>query len=178
MATPQEKGKAKEQQPARPEPSKTGESAPVPYRGEAPARYGGWGPFQRLREDFDRLFDQFFRGWSVPWEGGGGDWRWGLDVQERDDAVVVRAEAPGFEPADFDLQVRGDRLILHAAHKAESAEKEAGYREWRQQEFYRSVSLPPGIDADKVEAHYRNGVLTVTVPRTENGQTRRITVKD
>ena len=91
--------------------------------------------------------------------------------------MSVRAEAPGFEPSDFDIQVRGDQLVLRAAHKAEAEEKERGYREWRRQEFYQSVPLPAGIDADKVEATYRNGILSVTLPKTEEGKGRRIQVK-
>jgi HSP20 family protein len=149
----------------------------VPYRRGDLAQLGGWEPFRQLRQEFDRLFEQLARGWPAPWAGFGRDWRWDLDVQETDGAVTVRAEAPGFEPGDFDLQVRGDQLILRAAHKAESEEPEHGYREWRRQELYRSVPMPPGINADKVEAHYRNGVLTVTLPKTEGSKGRHITVR-
>src|SRR5262245_53085665 len=146
-----------------------------PGRG-ALAPYGGFEPFYQLREEFNRLFDRFFSGGLSPWEGGRRN-GWGLDVQEDDNAVTVRAEAPGFEPSDFDLHVHGDQLVLRAAKKAETEEKERGYREWRQQEFYRSVTLPRGIDADKVEAEYRNGVLTVKFPRTAESRGRRIPIK-
>lgn len=140
-----------------------------PHRRGAMAPFGGWPPF-------DRLFEQFFRGWPALWAACGRDWHWGLDVREDDTAVTVQADAPGFEPGDFDLQVRGDQLVLRAAHEEEEGEK-GGPREWRRQEFYRSVSLPPGIDPDKVEAKYRNGVLTVTLPKTEASKGRRITVQ-
>jgi len=130
-----------------------------------------------MREEFDRIFEQALAGWPVPWDAAARDRNWGLDVKESDDRVVVRAEAPGFEPDDFDLQVRGDQLILRADHVARTVEPERGYREWSQQEFYRSVALPPGIKADDVEATYRNGVLTVTLPKTEESKGRRITVK-
>jgi HSP20 family protein len=73
--------------------------------------------------------------------------------------------------------VRGDQLVLHAAHKAEAEEKERGYHEWRRQEFYHTVPLPAGIDPDKVEATYRNGILRVTLPRTEQGKGRRVEVQ-
>jgi HSP20 family protein len=73
-----------------------------------------------------------------------------MDLQEDDNAVTVRAEAPGFEPSEFDIQVRGDHLILSAAHKT---------------------------DPDKAEAAYRNGVLTLTLPKTEQSKGRRIEVK-
>jgi HSP20 family protein len=173
MATAKEQ-KAQEQQAKPADQPRQAESVMVPYRRGELTPSAGWEPFARLREEFDRLFNQLSWGWpGAPigrWEGG-----WGLDVREDDNTVVVRAEAPGFEPADFDLQVRGDHLVLRAAHKAE--EKDEGYREWRRREFYRSVPLPPGVNADKVTATYRNGVLTVTLPRAEGSKTRRITVQ-
>jgi HSP20 family protein len=178
MANPSEKPKPKEPQAERKEPSRTGETPPVPYRPGTTALYpSGLEPFRQLRQEFDRLFDQFFPRWPTAWEGGGRDWRWGLDVEEKEDRVVVRAEAPGFEPADFDLQVRGEQLVVRAAHKAEAEDKDRGAHEWRRQEFFRSVPLPPGVDPKKVEANYRQGVLTVTLPRTEESKPHRITVQ-
>src|SRR5947199_9309432 len=84
----------------------------APQRRGTMMRQHEWEPLHQLRHEFDRLFDQFTRAWPMAWPGEEPDWRWGLDVHETDDAVTVRAEAPGFEPADFDLQVRGDPLIL------------------------------------------------------------------
>jgi HSP20 family protein len=135
---------------------------------------GVFSPLGQLRAEFDRLFDDFFHGWSglTPAQN---DWRWGLDMQERDDAFVVRAEAPGFEPGDFDLQVHDHQLTLRASRKAEK-EEDTGH-EWEERELYRSVSLPTEIDAEKVDAQYHNGVLTVTLPKTEQSQGRRIEVK-
>ena len=135
---------------------------------------GFFSPFGQLRAEFDRLFDDFFQGWPGL-RSAQHEWRWGLDLEERDDAFVVRAEAPGFESGDFDLQVHDHQLMLRASRKAEKAE-EAG-SEWEQRELYRSVSLPADIDAEKVDAQYRNGVLTVTLPKTEQSQGRRIEVK-
>ena len=131
MATRQETNRPQEQQPkqsdsqSKPsrqsemqtkpsESSRQSERSMVPHRrGESMARYGGWEPF--TWEPFTRLFDQFSRSWlglSGGWEG-----RWGLDIREEDDNVIVRAEAPGFEPSDFDIQVRGDQLLgLGRAH--------------------------------------------------------------
>jgi len=174
--TPEER---KTQQPtgSQPDQPRTAENAPVPYRRGGLTPYGGFEPFHRFREEFDRLFDRFLPAWFAPEEGFGRGGHWGLDVKDDDGSVVVRAEAPGFEPADFDIQVRGDQLVLRAAHKAEAEEKERGYHEWRQQEFYRSVPLSSGIDADKVEAEYRNGILTVKLPKTEQARGRRIQVK-
>jgi HSP20 family protein len=158
--------------------SRAAGGAPVPQRREGPFA-GGWEPVRRLRDEFDRMFDQFFHGWPAHWtgEGMGHEWYWGMDVQEDDNAVSVRAEAPGFEPDEFDIQVRGDRMTVRAAHKMEAGDQARGYREWGRQEFFRSIALPAEIDADKVTANYRNGVLTVTLPKAEGSKPRRITVQ-
>jgi HSP20 family protein len=133
-------------------------------------------PFQlsRMRAEFDRLLERLAGQWPSHWEGSG--WRWGLNVEDQDDAVVVRAEAPGFELGDFDVQVSENRLVLRAAKKVETKSKE-GETEVSEQECYQSVCLPDGIDKDKVEAKYRNGVLTVKLPKTAEGKAKRIAVK-
>jgi len=89
--------------------------------------------------------------------------------------VVVRAEAPGFEPGDFDVQVQDHRLTLRAVRKSETKKDEG--REWSQRECYQSVTVPPGIDKDKVEVRYNNGVLMITLPKTPDAKGRRVPVK-
>jgi HSP20 family protein len=142
-----------------------------------PMRHGAMMPFNRLRDEFNRMFDQFFGGWPAFWEGGQRQHHWGLDMDEDEKSVTVRAEAPGFEPQDFDIQVRGDQLVMCACKKAESQEKEHGFHQWQQHDFFESVTLPTAIDPSKVEAQYKNGILTVTMPKTEDSKGRRIEVK-
>jgi HSP20 family protein len=133
-------------------------------------------PLGRLRAEFDRMFDDVFRGWGgLPSWSPQSESGWGLDVEEKDDKIIVRAEAPGFEPDDFDLQVRDDQLVLCAC-QSEEKEQEGG-RQWHQQELYRSIPLSSHVDPEHVDAQYRNGVLTVTLPKTEEGKSRRIEVK-
>jgi len=176
MANAPKETKPQEQQAKPSERGRVAETGMAPYRQSAPVHYGSaWEPITRLRDEFDRLFDQFSRGWLAPWEPGRRD-GWGLDVRDDDVAVTVRAEAPGFEPGDFDIQVRGGQLVLRATHKAETKEEDEGFREWRRQEFYRSIPLPAEIDSDKVTANYRNGVLTVALPKTETSKAKKITV--
>jgi len=134
----------------------------------------GWEPFRRMRDELDRLFEQTFGGWPALMETPGGVERWGLDLEEKDDALVVRAEAPGFDVGDFDVQVRGDHLVLRAVHKAEGRD---GGREWSRRELFRSIPIPAGIDPAHVEADYHNGILTVSLPRPTECQTRRISVR-
>jgi HSP20 family protein len=103
-------------------------------------------------------------------------WRWGLDVEDKEDCFILRAEAPGFEAGDFYVRVSGDRLILRASRKAETKEKEAEHRE--EIECYESMTLPSGIDNDRIDARYHSGVLTVTIPKTKEGQGKKIAVKN
>jgi HSP20 family protein len=100
---------------------------------------------------------------------------WGLDVEDQTDRIIVRAEAPGFEPDDFDLQVTDNQLVLCACQSEEK--KEQGGRQWHQQELYRSIPLSSDVDTEHVDAQYRNGVLTVTLPKTEQAKSRTIKVK-
>lgn len=145
-------------------------------RGGALTTNGGF-PFflSRMRDEFDKVFDRFFQGMPTFWEGNG--WRWGLEVDDQENAVVVRAEAPGFEIGDFDIQVTDNKLILKGAKKVETKNEKEKSHEYREQECYESVTLPPGIDKDKIEAKYLNGVLTVTLPKTAEGKAKKVTVK-
>jgi HSP20 family protein len=129
-------------------------------------------PFSLLRREFDSLFDRVFGNWPL----AGGEWGptgWGLDVDDKGKELVVRAEAPGFEASDFDVQVSGDVLHIRAERRQEG--KEGGTS--RYGVFERWVTLPPGTDRDKVEARYRNGVLEVHLPRTPDALGRKIEVK-
>jgi HSP20 family protein len=156
-------------------------SKPQPQHQRSPSLYAGGGPFQQMREEFDRVFDRFFPGWTGFGEMRSGSAYWGLDIDERDDAVVVRAEAPGFEPGDFDLQVRGNQLTLCACHQEDSGNAEGGKTDggyhWSRQELSRTVTLPDDVDPEKVEANYRNGVLTVKLPKATPSSSRKIQVK-
>jgi HSP20 family protein len=137
-------------------------------------------PLTRLREEIDSLFDRFFRGWPTLSEWSWGPERFGnVDVEETDKEIVVRAEAPGFEPQDFDIHISGNTLMIQAQRQHEAEEKQGEYRftERRYGRFQRSIPLSTPVDADKVEAHYRNGVLELRLPRTEEIQRRRIEVK-
>ncbi len=130
-------------------------------------------PFALIRQEFDTLFDRFFGGWPAleGWNAGG----WDFDVEDAGKEYVVRADAPGFEPNEFDVQLVGNQLCIRAEHHQESKEGEAqGLNERR---FERWVTLPGGADLDKVEAKYRNGVLEVRLPKTSEALGRRIEVK-
>ena len=128
-------------------------------------------PLLQLRGEFDNLFDRFFGSWPTAFAAED----WGMDMENRDKEILVRADAPGFVPADFDIQVSGNVLTIQAEHKVEKGKKNGHFFSDRQ--FTRTVTLPAGVAADKVEAHYRNGVLELHLPKTEQAQAKRIEVK-
>jgi HSP20 family protein len=146
-------------------------------QGAAPALSRNEFPFllSRMRGEFDRLIERLFHDWSGLWSGAG--WRWGLEVRDEEDAVVVEAEAPGFEPEDFDVQVSDNRLVLRAAKTVQRKDEKGEVREYREEKCYESVTLPAGIDRDKVEARYHNGMLRITLPKTAAAKARHIAVK-
>jgi HSP20 family protein len=161
------------------EPTRTAPApAPAPAPAAPPTTFTpmGWEPIIRMREELNRLLNQTFGGWPALLDAPIGNDRWGFELQETDDALIVRAEAPGFETGDFDVQIRDDHLILRATHEVEPDAK-AGRREWSRRELFRTLPLPSGIDASRVEADYRNGLLTVTIPRPAEVQARRIQVR-
>jgi HSP20 family protein len=141
-----------------------------------PAHRRQLAPLSRFRAEFDRLFEDFFPGsmrlsaWPDESQS-----RWGIDIDESADKVIVRAEAPGFEPGDFDIQVHDNQLQLCACQSEE--ETKENERHWQRQELFRSVPIPSGIDSEHVDAQYRNGVLTVTLPKTDESKAKRIEVK-
>jgi HSP20 family protein len=130
----------------------------------------------RMRDEFDRLFDRVSRSFPEVSEFDGG-WRWGLELDDTEDSIVVRAEAPGFEAGDFDIRVEDSRLVLRASKKVERKDEKGKVQEFREQECFESVALPAGIDKEKVDAKYHNGVLTVMLPKTAESKAKRIAVK-
>jgi HSP20 family protein len=129
-------------------------------------------PLERLRQDFDTLFGRLMGGRLAPLEQDFGSMRmWDFDVTENDKEISVRAELPGFEQNELDVQLNKDVLTI----KAEKEQKDKGHEEYTS--FYRSITLPPGIDADMVQATYHNGVLELHVPRAEGSQPKRINVQ-
>src|SRR5262249_28457318 len=96
---------------------------------------------------------------------------WDFDVKEDDKEIVVRAEMPGFEQNEIDVQINNDTLTI----KAEKEQKGNGREEYRS--FFRTITLPGGINAEKAQATYRNGVLELHFPRSEEAKPRRIKVQ-
>ncbi len=132
-------------------------------------------PFDLLRHEFASLFDRAFAGWPVLFEAPFELTEpWGLEMEEGEKEVVVRAEVPGFEPNEIEVTLRNNLLTIRAEHR-EPGEGEAAER--RHARLERTVLLPTGIVPESIEARYRNGVLEVHVPRAPEVLPRRIEVK-
>lgn len=101
-----------------------------------------------------------------------------LEIQEQADKVVVRAPVPGFEPEQIDIQVQGDILSLHGTQSEAGEVEEGGWvlQEWRSGSFQRVVQLPATVDSDRSKASYKNGVLTIELPKVTEQVTRKISV--
>ncbi|MFG0255343.1 MAG: Hsp20/alpha crystallin family protein [Rhodopirellula sp. JB053] len=124
----------------------------------------------QFRSNFDRMLGGMLRGhWEEAWNAG-----WGCDVMDEDDEFCVRAEAPGFEPDEIDIQINGNRLVMQAEHESES--DDANGKSTHHGKLYRAVTLPAEVDEDKVQATYKNGILEVHLPKNDAVKTKRISV--
>jgi HSP20 family protein len=133
--------------------------------------------FQRLRSEFDSLLARMWGGFPA----FGDDFftsrfGWDIDLDETNSHYVVRIPAPGFEVEDFDVQVSGNQLVVKAERK-ESHEDGNGGSGYRFGRLQRMITLPDGVEADKIEANYHSGVLEVKVAKGKESQVKRIEVK-
>ena len=125
------------------------------------------------RSSFDNLFDTFFNDSRLPASAGNGNtWAPRVDVIESDAAYVISAELPGLEDKDVEVTVADGVLTLKGEkNAAEEEERENYFRKERVYgRFERSFRLPEEVEANKVMANFKNGVLTVGVPKSEEAQ--------
>jgi HSP20 family protein len=138
-----------------------------------------WEPFRELvslREAMDRLFEESFvrpMRWPVP------ERELAIDMYETDENIIVKTAVPGVRPEDIDITITGDTLTIRGEMKEEEELRRASYirRERRYGAFSRSVTLPSGIEPDKAEAIFEHGVLTLTIPKSEEVKPKVIKVK-
>jgi HSP20 family protein len=132
--------------------------------------FGGRG-FYDPQSEMNRLFDEMFGGLSSRRSGGQqrgqGDAEWApaIDVVQKDDDLVVRAEVPGAKPEEVEITVHQGVLTISGKREEQSEEERGGYlvRERRSGSFRRSLQLPEGVDEDSIRDRFDNGVLEVTV---------------
>jgi HSP20 family protein len=134
---------------------------------------------RRFSEEMDRAFEGFGLARGRLFGGGeAGMWSPAVEVFERDNNLIVRAELPGLSKDDVKVEVTDDGLVIHGERKRESEEKgERWYRSERSYgQFYRLIPLPEGANAEQAKARFENGVLEVSMPIPESRGRRRIPV--
>jgi HSP20 family protein len=136
-------------------------------------------PFMLMRRDLDTLFDRFFGRWGFPPEETWVTPEMGLDVEDKEKEFLIRAEVPGFAANEVEVELSGDVLTITARHeeKEEKKEKEVPEKPARFSHLTKSVVLPAAVDAEKIEAAYKNGVLEIHVPKAPEAMARKIPIK-
>lgn len=174
--------------------TKPNEPVPVHQEGSQTPRSGameGWGPVLSLRDEIDRLFDDFGGGfWRRPWmrrataqPSTAMAWRMSpnVEVVDCDGAYRIAAEVPRLSAKDVEVTLNDGLLTIRGEKSEERREGKADYlvSERRYGSFHRTLALPAGADGDKITADLANGVLTITVPRTEAAKAaeRKIEIK-
>jgi HSP20 family protein len=138
-----------------------------------------WDPIRELdslQGDMNRLFDRFFEGGG----NNGASRRWipAMDLVETEDALVLRADLPGMSEDDVDIEIKDNVLTVSGERKADHEEKGEGFHRVERAfgSFSRSLTLPRGIDPDRVEANFEDGVLEVRVPKPADAQPTRVQI--
>jgi HSP20 family protein len=128
-----------------------------------------------LQGEMNRLFNSFFD------EGGNGSqrrWAPAVDLVEREDSLVLKADLPGMSENDVQIEVRDNVLMISGERTAEHEEKQNGYYRVERAfgHFSRSLQLPGGVDTSGIAASFENGVLEITIPKPEERKPRRIEI--
>ncbi len=155
---------------------------------EEPARsVTTWEPFAELRDwspfggGFPKLFDRFLREMDEDWPAARGRRGWfpALDVHEDDGQYAITVELPGAKKDDVTVEFSEGMLTIRGEKKSEREEKKEKRRfvERRYGTFSRSFTLPPDADADHIDASFKDGVLTLTIPKTEEAKPRTVAIK-
>src|ERR1039457_6711028 len=128
-----------------------------------------FGRLTNLQDELDRLFESPLTGWAPA-----------LDVQEDKDKFTIRAELPGLKREDIDVSLQDGALVISGERKTETIKEDTEVH--RQERFYgkfsRALTLPTAVSGDQVKAAYKDGILTVTLPKAEEAKPKHVTVSE
>jgi len=131
-----------------------------------------------IQREINRMFDSFFRG---PEEDGLQTTSWNplVDVTENDHSYLLNVELPGVSRNDVKIVVQDNQLTIRGEKKQEKESKNSNYHRVERSygSFQRTFTLPTTVRAEKIEANYNDGVLTITVPKAEEAKAKEIEVK-
>lgn len=152
----------------------------LPVKKDFERGLGVWEPLrdlQKMHEEMDRLFSGF---WPKADRDGAeiAAWRPAIDMYEEKDRIVVKAELPGVRKEDLALSLTEDILTIKGERKYEKEEKRENYYrlEGSYGTFQRALQLPRSVKSDAVAAEFRDGVLKITLPKSEESKTREIKI--
>jgi len=146
------------------------------------AQHGEEHPVISLRREMDAMFDNFFRGFGFePVEGALQAFNPKIDITDTGKEIRIYAELPGIDEKDIDVSITKDTLTIRGEKKEESETKEKDYHRIERSygSFSRTIALPVEIEADKIDAQLKKGVLTITLPKSVKAveDTKKIQVK-
>lgn len=138
-----------------------------------------WDPFRELLtlgDDMDRFFNTFF---DNPPEEVEGFWSPTVDIKEDNENFLVKVELPGLKKEDIKISVRGNMLSVSGERKHESETKNKTFHRIERSygRFSRTTALPSDVDPDKAKATYKDGILTITLPKPESSKLNEIEVE-
>ena len=133
-----------------------------------------WQPWQEidvLRRQFDDLFDELVPVSRATFKTNGHPWAPAIELKSNDDAIVLRAELPGINAEDLDVQVTREAVSISGEYKSETKTEDKEHQihrsEFRYGNFHRVIPLPISVQNDQVKAEFKDGILTLTLPRVE-----------
>jgi HSP20 family protein len=140
-----------------------------------------WEPMRELntlQTEMNRLFNTFFDEGENGQRQPGRRWAPAVDLFEREDTLVLKADLPGLGEDDVKIEVHENVLTISGERHADFEDKQNGYYRVERAfgSFSRSLTLPEGVDTDKISASFDNGVLEVTIPKPEQRKPRRIEI--
>ncbi len=141
-----------------------------------------WNPWREMETFSDRI-NRFFEDAFLPgtWlrdEGGLTNWRPVADIYDHDDKIVIKAELPGVDKKDIHVNLENGVLTLSGERSYENEVKEDNYyrKERSYGKFHRAFTLPAGLDPEKIEAEYKDGILKIEIPKPEEKKAKKIKV--
>lgn len=135
-------------------------------------RWQPWQEFDVLRRQFDDLFDELVpvsRGGALRTNGQA--WAPAIELKSNEEAIILRAELPGINAEDLDVQVTREAVSISGEYKSETKTEDKEHQvhrsEFRYGSFHRVIPLPTAVQNDQVKAEFKDGILTLTLPRVE-----------
>ncbi|CUS83436.1 Hsp20/alpha crystallin family protein [Candidatus Kryptobacter tengchongensis] len=132
-----------------------------------------------LQREINRMFDRFFRGFEEEEELKMMKWSPRVDISETDDEYIVRADVPGVSKDDIKITIKDNVLTISGEKKQEKETKNENFHRIERVygSFTRTFTLPGAVKVDKVEARFKDGVLTIKLPKVEEAKAKEIEVK-